>query len=70
MSEDKQRPVAATFEGAFQDVQPRPDLEATLMARYPELQVEAEQVRRACQEEEQADFSHGITHARTSGDIC
>ena len=41
MSEDEQRPVAATFEEAFRDVQPRPDLEATLMARYPELQVEA-----------------------------
>ncbi len=40
MSEDEQRPVAATFEEAFRDVQPRPDLEATLMARYPELQVE------------------------------
>jgi hypothetical protein len=38
------------------------------MARYPELQVEAERVRRARQEEEQADFSRGITHARTSGD--
>jgi hypothetical protein len=40
MSEDQQRPVAATFEGAFRDAQPRPDLEATLMARYLELQVE------------------------------
>ena len=40
MSEDKQRPIAPTFEEAFRDVQPRPDLEATLMARYPELQVE------------------------------
>jgi hypothetical protein len=66
MSEDEQRPAAATFGEAFRDVQPRPDLEATLMARYPELQVEAEQVRRARQEEEQADFSSGITHARTS----
>jgi hypothetical protein len=55
MSEDQQRPAAVTFEEAFRDVQPRPDLiEATLMARYPELQVEAERVRRARQEEEQA----------------
>jgi hypothetical protein len=68
MSEDEQRPAAATFEKAFRDVQPRPDLEATLMAQYPELQVEAERVRRARQEEEQADFCRGITHARTSGD--
>ena len=67
MSVDKQRP-AATFEEAFRGVQSRPDLEATLMARHPELQVEAERVRRARQEEEQADFSCGITHARTSGD--
>jgi hypothetical protein len=37
------------------------------MARHPELQVEAERVRRARQEEEQADFSCGITHA-SSGD--
>jgi hypothetical protein len=68
MSKDKQRPVATTFEEAFRDVQPRPNLEATLMARYPELQVEAERVRRARQEEEQADFFRGITHGRTSGD--
>jgi hypothetical protein len=68
MSEDEQRPAAATFEEAFRDVQPRPDLEATLMARYPELQVEAERVRRARQEEEQAYFSRGIPHVRTSGD--
>ncbi len=38
------------------------------MARYPELQVEAERVRGAHQEEEQADFSRGITHGHTSGD--
>jgi hypothetical protein len=56
MSEDEQRPAAATFEEAFRDVQPHPDLEATLMARYPELQVEADQVRRARQDEEQ--YSH------------
>ena len=64
MSKDKQRP-AATFEEAFRNVQPHPDLEATLMARHLELQVEAERVRRAWQEEEQADFSRGITHARS-----
>jgi hypothetical protein len=46
MSKDKQRP-AATFEEAFRNVQPHPDLEATLMARHLELQVEAERVRRA-----------------------
>jgi hypothetical protein len=40
---------------------------STLKARHPELQVEAERMRRARQEEEQADFSRGITHAR-SGD--
>jgi hypothetical protein len=68
MSEYEQRPAAATFEEAFRDVQPRPGLEATLMTRYPELQVEAERVRRARQEEEQADFSRGITHVHTSGD--
>ncbi len=68
MSKDKQRPVAATFGEAFRDVQPPPDLEATLMARHPELQVKAERVRRARQEEEQADFSRGITHAHTSGE--
>jgi hypothetical protein len=68
MSKDEQRPIVATFEEAFQDVQPCPGLEATLMARYPELQVKAEQVRGARQEEEQADFSCGITHAHTSGD--
>jgi hypothetical protein len=64
MSEDEQRP-AATFEEAFRDVQPRPDLEATLMARHPELQVKAEQVKRARQEEEQPDLSPGITHGRS-----
>jgi hypothetical protein len=70
MFEDKQRP-AATFEEAFRDVQPRPNLEATLMARHPELQVEAEQVRRARQEEEQPDFSPGITHVRSrDGDVA
>jgi hypothetical protein len=53
MSKDKQRPATATFEEAFRDVQPRPDLEATLMARYPKLQVEADRVRRARQDEEQ-----------------
>jgi hypothetical protein len=53
MSEDEQRPAAATFEEAFRDVQPRPDLEATLMARYPELQVKADRVRGARQDEEQ-----------------
>jgi hypothetical protein len=42
MSEDKQRPAAATFEEACRDVQPYPNLEATLMAWYPELQVQAE----------------------------
>jgi hypothetical protein len=46
-SEDEHRPAAATFEEAFRDVQPRPNLEATLMARHPELQVEAEGMRRA-----------------------
>jgi hypothetical protein len=51
MSVDEQRPVT-TFEEAFRDVQPCPDLEATLMARHPELQLEAERVRRARQEEE------------------
>jgi hypothetical protein len=41
------------------------------MARHPELQVEAERVRRTRQEEEQASyFSHGITHARSGdGDV-
>ena len=68
MSKWEQRPAAATFEEAFRDVQPCPGLEATLMARYLELQVKAEQVRPARQEEEQADFSCGITHAHTSGD--
>jgi hypothetical protein len=53
MSKDEQRPAAATFEEAFRDVQPRPGLEATLMAPYPELQVEADQVRQARQDEEQ-----------------
>jgi hypothetical protein len=53
MSKDEQRPAAATFEEAFQDVQPPPGLGATLMARYPELQVEADRVRRARQDEEQ-----------------
>ena len=48
MLEEEQRP--STFEEAFRDVQPRPGLEATLMARHPELQVEAERVRRARQE--------------------
>ena len=66
MSEDEQRP-AATFNEAFRDVEPRPDLEATFMARHPELQVKAERVRRVQQEDEQADFARGITHAR-SGD--
>jgi hypothetical protein len=66
MSGDEQRPTA-TFEEAFSDVQPRPDLEAALMARYPELQVKAERARWERQEEEQADFSRGITHGR-SGD--
>lgn len=42
MSEDGQRP--ATFEEAFIDVEPRPGLVATLMARLPELQVKAEQL--------------------------
>jgi hypothetical protein len=71
MSEDEQRPAAITFEEALRDVQPRPDLEATLMARHPELQVEAERVRPARQEEEQADFSHGIAHARSGdGDVA
>jgi hypothetical protein len=37
------------------------------MARHPKLQVKAELMRRARQEEEQADFSRGKTHAR-SGD--
>jgi hypothetical protein len=60
MSEDEQRPVA-TFEEAFRDdVQPRPGLEATLMTPHPELQVEAERVRRARQEEEQADSRMGL----------
>jgi hypothetical protein len=69
MSVDEQRP-AATFEEALRDVQPRPALEATLMARHPELQVEAERVRQARQEEEQADFSRGKTHARSgNGDV-
>jgi hypothetical protein len=69
MSGDKQRP-AATFEEAFSDVQPRPDLEATLMARYPELQVEAERNRRERQEEGKAVFSRGITHGRSGdGDV-
>jgi hypothetical protein len=67
---NKQRP-AATFEEAFRDVQPCPDLEATLMARHQVLQVAAERVRRARQEEEQADFSGGITHARSGdGDVA
>jgi hypothetical protein len=68
MSEDEQTP-AATFEEAFRDVQPRPHLEATLMARHPELQkVKAERVRPGVQqEEEQANFSRGITHM-CSGD--
>jgi hypothetical protein len=44
MLEDEERP--ATFEEAFRDVEPRPDLEATLMARHPELQVEAERLRK------------------------
>jgi hypothetical protein len=39
MSEDEQRPAAAPFEIASRDVQSRPNLEATLMARYLELQV-------------------------------
>jgi hypothetical protein len=70
MSVDEQRP-AATFGEALRDVQPRPGLEATLMARHPELQVEAEWVRRARQEEEQADFSRGNTHARSGdGDVA
>jgi hypothetical protein len=47
---------ATTFEEAFRDVRPRPNLEAVLMARHLELQAEAVQVRRARQEEEQADF--------------
>jgi hypothetical protein len=70
MSEDEQRP-AATFEETFRDVQPRPGLEATLMAQHAELQVKAEQVRWAQQEEEQADFSCGITHGRSGdGDVA
>jgi hypothetical protein len=70
MSVDKQRP-AATFEEALRDVQPRPGLEATLIARHAELQVEAERVRRARQEEEQAAFSPGKTHARSGdGDVA
>ena len=36
------------------DNQPRTNLEATLMARHPELQAEAERLRWARQEEEQA----------------
>jgi outer membrane protein TolC len=67
MSQDEQRPAPATFEAAFRGVQSPPGLEATLMARHPELQVKAEQVRPARQEEEQAGFFCGITHARTSG---
>jgi hypothetical protein len=70
MSVDEHRP-AATFEEGFRDVEPRPGLEATLMARHPELQAEAEQVRRARQEEEQADFSCGKTHVRSGdGDVA
>ena len=38
------------------------------MAGHPELQAKAERERWAGQEEEQAAFSPGITHARTSGD--
>jgi hypothetical protein len=41
MPEDEQRP-AETFEEAFRDVQPCPNLEPTMMARNPELQVKAE----------------------------
>jgi hypothetical protein len=68
MSKDEQRPTTPTFEEACRDVQPHPNLEATLMAHHLELQVEAEGARRARQEEEQADFSGGMTHAR-SGDV-
>jgi hypothetical protein len=48
MSEDELRPAAATFEEVFRgEEQSCPNLEATLMARHPELQVKAERVRRA-----------------------
>ncbi len=67
MSEDQEeRP--ATFEEAFADVAPHPDLEATLVAQHLELQAEAEQFRQSQQEDKQAEFYRGITPAHSSGD--
>jgi hypothetical protein len=51
-----------TIAEALQDIETRPpDLEATLLARHPELQVEEEQFVDAQEVEAQGDFSRRIT---------
>jgi hypothetical protein len=60
MSEEEE----PTFAEAFADVEASPDLEATLLERFPELQIEEARFPDVEVMEPQGNFSHGITYER------